>query len=221
MNSTATIKVMVVEDHGLLAQSLRLALTAEGMAVSVPSLDPVEILAMAERERPGVVLLDLDLGPIGGDGSVFIEPLAVNGARVIVVTGQADRVRLGGCLESGAYGVLSKNVPLEGLLAAVRRAATGEELLHDHQRQMLLSDLRQTRAARRQELAPLESLTPREQHVLLALMDGVSATEIATASFVAEATVRSQIRSVLTKLGVNSQLAAVALARRLDWHPRV
>lgn len=211
---------MVVEDHGLLAQSLRLALTAEGMSVSVPPLDPVEILAMAERERPDVVLLDLDLGPLGGDGSAFVEPLAVNGARVLVVTGGTDKVRLGGCLESGAHGVLSKQAPLDELLDQVRQAAAGKEILRDSDRQALLADLRATRAARRRELAPLESLTPREGHVLRALMDGQSATEIAAQAFVSEATVRTQIRGILTKLGVNSQLAAVALARRVDWQPR-
>lgn len=208
---------MVVEDHGLLAQSLHVALTAEGMAVHVPPLEHAEILAAAEREKPVVVLLDLDLGPLGGDGSALIEPLSLSGARVVVVSGTVDRVRLAGCLESGAYGLLSKAVPLEELVDTVRRAASGEAVVTDASRQLLLSELRAARNARRQELAPLESLSPREQQVLTALMDGRSAAEIARDSVVSEATVRTQIRSILTKLGVRSQLAAVSLARRANW----
>lgn len=211
---------MVVEDHGLLAQSLRLALTAEGMRVHVPPLDPAEILAMAEHEKPEVVLLDLDLGPLGGDGSVLIEPLSLAGARIVVVSGATDRVRLAGCLESGAYGLLSKQAPLDELVEVVRRAAVGEGLLSDSVRQALLSELRTARAARRRELAPLESLSPREQHVLRALMNGRSAAEIARDAVVSEATVRTQIRSILTKLGVRSQLAAVSLAQRANWASR-
>lgn len=220
MNLSSAIGVMVVEDHGLLAQSLRLALTAEGMTVCVPPLDPVEILAMADREKPHVVLLDLELGPLGGDGSALIEPLSLSGARVIVVTGASDRVRLGGCLESGAHGVLSKQAPLDELVGVVRRAALGDEVLRDADRQKLLAELRTTRAARRQEMAPLESLTPREQHVLGALMEGLTAAEIARSAVVSEATVRTQIRGILTKLGVRSQLAAVSLAQRVHWEPR-
>lgn len=219
MNAPESIRVMVVEDHGLLAQSLRLALRAEGMTVSVPPLEPAEILAMGEKERPHVVLLDLDLGPLGGDGSALIEPLSLGGAKVLVVSGVTDRVRLGGCLESGAHAVLSKAVPLEDLVAAVRRSAAGDGVLPAGERDEMLADLRRTRAARRKELAPFETLTPRERSVLSAVMDGRTAAEIAKAAFVSEATVRTQIRGVLTKLGVTSQLAAVAMAQRVGWQP--
>jgi two-component system nitrate/nitrite response regulator NarL len=222
MNRGSDLRVLVVEDHGLLAQSLRLALSAEGMTVTVPPLLAVEVLAAAEREQPAVVLLDLDLGPVGGDGSVLIEPLTAGGARVIVVSGARDRLRLAGALESGAYGLLSKDVPLADLLDAVRRAAAGEPFRHAQQdeRRVLLAELRSRRAARAAELAPFEALTPRERFVLCALMDGMSAGVIATTSFVSEATVRSQIRGVLTKLGVSSQLAAVAMARQVGWADR-
>lgn len=212
-----SIRVMVVEDHGLLAQSLRLALTAEGMTVVVPDLDPAGILAMAEHEAPDIVLLDLDLGPMGGDGSVLIEPLALSGTRVIVVTGDTDRIRLAGCLESGAHCLLPKSAPLDQLLDTVRRAAAGGEVLSSGERDALLAELRRARAARRRELAPFEALTPRERSVLSGVIEGQSAAQIARAAYLSEATVRTQIRGILTKLGVNSQLAAVAMAKQVRW----
>lgn len=221
MKAMSSVRVMVIEDHGLLAQSLRLALTAEGMTVCVPALDPAEILAMAEREQPQVVLLDLDLGPLGGDGSALIEPLALSGARVVVVSGVTDRVRLAGCLESGAHGLLSKEAPLEHLLEMVRHTAAGGGTFDERERDQLLGELRQARAVRKKDLAPFESLTQREQHVLSAVMAGKSAAQIAADQFVSEATVRTHIRGILTKLGVTSQLAAVAMAQRVAWTAQV
>jgi DNA-binding NarL/FixJ family response regulator len=67
--------------------------------------------------------------------------------------------------------------------------------------------------------APFESLTPREAAVLGDLLEGRSADDIAEASFVSITTVRAQIRSILSKLGVRSQLAAVSMARRAGWSP--
>jgi DNA-binding NarL/FixJ family response regulator len=94
---------------------------------------------------------------------------------------------------------------------------THGELLDRHQRQELLAALRQQRAADRERLEVFERLTPREAKVLAALMDGKSAEQIATETYVSITTVRTHIRSTLSKLAVNSQLAAVALARRAGW----
>jgi DNA-binding NarL/FixJ family response regulator len=83
----------------------------------------------------------------------------------------------------------------------------------------MIDELRIERAGLRKALTPFERLTMREREVLAALVDGLSAEEIAETQFVALTTVRSQIRSVLQKLGVRSQLAAVAHANRVGWKP--
>lgn len=210
--------VMIVEDHELLAESLRLALSAEGMTVTVArrfAMD--EILDTAAVENPDVVLLDLDLGQDDLDGSMLIEPLTVAGSRVVVVSASEDRTRIGGCIESGAVGYLSKERPLDDLLAAVRQTAAGERIMTEPVRQDMLAELRRARATRRRELAPFEALTEREGYVLSQMLEGLSAAAIAKRSFVSEATVRTQIKAVLGKLGVRSQLAAAAEARRVGW----
>jgi DNA-binding NarL/FixJ family response regulator len=71
-----------------------------------------------------------------------------------------------------------------------------------------------------ERFAGFERLTPRERQVLVALMSGSTAQEISKASYVSVPTVRSQIRSILSKLGVSSQLAAVVLAYRSGWGPK-
>lgn len=211
--------MLIVDDHELLAESLRVMLTAEGFEVVLPPVDVAAVFAAAEAMPPDVVLLDLDLGPDGGDGGVLVEGLAVGAARVIVLTGTSDQIRIAACLESGACGYLPKSTPLDQLIEAVRTVARGDAILTDAERQDRLAELRRARAIRSQALAPFGQLTSRERYVLAHVIDGRSAVEIADCSFVSEATVRTQIRAVLTKLGVRSQLAAVALARRSGWDP--
>jgi DNA-binding NarL/FixJ family response regulator len=208
---------MIVDDHELLAESLRLALVSEGYDVVVPVARPAEVYDAAQRTPPDVVLLDLDLGAAGGDGSVMVEALCVDGARVVILSGTRDRLLLAACLEAGAAGFVAKSAPLEDLLAAVHAASRGAAVTTDQARADLLAELRAARRQRRDQLAPFDSLTGRERFVLAQVIDGRSAADIAASSFVSEATVRTQIRGVLGKLGVRSQLAAVAAARRAGW----
>jgi DNA-binding NarL/FixJ family response regulator len=212
--------VLIVEDHQLLAQSLALALTAEGFVVRVAALYSAEaILEAFEESAAGIVLLDLDLGGCVGDGLALVAPLHERGGRVLVVSGTGDRPRLARCLEQGAVGILPKSTPYEQLVEAVIKVSAGEEVIRPQERHEMLAELRAWRARERQERAPFEALTARESQVLGALMDGEGCEAIASAWFVSEATVRTQIRGVLTKLGVSSQLAAAALAQRVGWQP--
>ena len=213
--------VLIVEDHHLLAQSLSFALMAEGLAVTVADLDsPAGILDAFAESGAGIVLLDLDLGGTVGDGLDLVAPLCARGARVLVVSGSTDRPRLASCLEQGAVGLLPKSTPYEGLVDAVLAVAAGRPVIPEQERHALLTELRTWRIRQRDDMAPFTSLTARESQVLAALMDGQPCEAIAATWFVSEATVRTQIRGVLTKLGVSSQLAAVAQAQRVGWCPR-
>ena len=214
-----SVTVLVVEDHALLAQSLVIALNAEGCRARVADLiNPARLLPQVRTDRPGVVLLDLDLGALG-DGVDLVQPLTELGARVLVVSGTSDRLRLAETVERGAVGFLSKTVPFEQLLRAVLDVVAQRPVLSTAQRYELLAELRSARATRSMQLAPFKTLTPKERTVLSALAQGQRADTIATAAVVSAATVRSQIRSVLAKLGGNSQLEAVALAWAVGWFP--
>ena len=216
------IPVLIVEDHALLANTLVIALSAEGCRARIADLSSVEVLLQQVRTfRPGVVLLDLDLGPLG-DGVAMVKPLTELGARVLVVSGTTDRLRLAETVELGAVGFLSKQAPFEQLLSTVLDVVAQRPVLSTARRYELLADLRAARAIRERDLAPFTTLTPRERSVLAALAQGQRVDTIAAAAVVSEATVRSQIRGVLAKLNVNSQLEAVALAWTVGWfqaHP--
>jgi DNA-binding NarL/FixJ family response regulator len=214
------VRVLIVEDHELLAQSLHLALTAEGMASEVATLSSAEgLVEQVQTTRPDVVLLDLELGDPVGDGIPLVEPFVEAGARVVVVSGTTRRLRFAESVERGAYGFLPKSAPLDELVTAIHAAADGRPLLTEAQRLDVLTELRRERSERREAYAPFAQLSRREAAVLGQLMTGRSATDIAAAAVVSEATVRSQIRAILTKLGVGSQLAAVAVAQQAGWTP--
>jgi DNA-binding NarL/FixJ family response regulator len=95
------VTVLIVEDHALLAQTLVIALNAEGCRARVAALiSPAVLLQQVRTLRPGAVLLDLDLGALG-DGANLVQPLTELGARVLVVSGSADRLRLAETVERG------------------------------------------------------------------------------------------------------------------------
>ena len=213
------VGVLLVEDHQLLAQSLSFALQAEGFRVNIAELHSAASIAeTVERFASQIVLLDLDLGAAIGDGSELIAALSDLGAQVLVVSGTEDRSRLADCLELGAVGVLSKATPYERLVQAVVDVADGRSAMSDAERFSLLALARSARHTERELAAPFAELTPRERQVLAALMEGKSCETIADSWFVSLATVRTQIRAVLTKLEVGSQLAAVSLAFRAGWN---
>ena len=212
------LRVVVVDDHRLLAQSLAISLKQEGIDCSVATLAaPDELLRSVVAERPDVVLLDLDLGPLAGDGVALVAPLTEAGCRVVLVTAATDPVRLATALGDGAVGVLAKTEPVEVLLAAATAAARGEPVMDPEQEQALRASAAVRAECRARALAPFTRLTEREAQVLRCLAGGRSVATIAATSYVAEATVRTHVRGVLTKLGVGSQLEAVALAHHSGW----
>ena len=212
------IDVLIVEDHRLLADGLVAALCRAGIASQ--ALYPtrlVDVVHAMNQHRPALVLLDLDLGMPDGDGATAVPLLVDAGADVLLLTGSRDRDALARCLEHGARAVVSKAETLDGVITAVRCALRGDVLPGRDERNALLAERRERELRRQRQLAPLRSLSRREADVLRALADGRSVETVATESYVSVATVRSQVRSILLKLGVNSQLAAVAVARQSGW----
>jgi DNA-binding NarL/FixJ family response regulator len=210
--------VLIIEDHSLIAESLAIALGAEGFAATVATGKTQRaVLALAREIHPDVVLLDLDLGPQLGSGLDLLPELRKFDTRVVIVSGTTSRLDLAAAVERGAFGIVVKNQPVANLIAAVKSAVDGRAILASNERNALLAELYASRAARLRELEPFTHLTPREQEVLRGLIKGLRARDLAQQSSISQATVRTQIRGVLTKLSVSSQLEAVALARETGW----
>ena len=213
----AAARLLLVDDHRLLVETLQASLSQAGFAVSVsPCGSFDEILAEATAVRPTLVVLDLDLQG-AGFGYDLIAPLRALGAQVLVLTGTVDRIELARCLEAGALGVASKAQGFGNVLEQIRGAADGESVTPITEKTQLLADLSAHRRAEDKRKAPFEGLSAREREVLRMIVEGRQAAAIAQASYVSVATVRTQIRSILLKLEVTSQVAAVALARQGGW----
>ena len=218
-------QVLIVEDHRLFAEAVDLALTGEGYDVrriEVPADpgSPGALVAAILKQEPLVVLLDLDLGRFG-DGVHLIEPIARAGANVVVVTGSTDIARWGDAVQAGARKVLSKSQPLDDILATVRRIIAGLPVMDREEREELVAESTRMREELHEVRERLEQLTNREGVVLGHLMKGRAVRQIAGLSTVSEATVRTQVKSILAKLEVSSQLAAVGMAHEIGWRAPV
>ena len=215
--SVDTPRLLLVDDHRLLVETLQVSLAQAGFAVSVSPCGTFdEVLAEAAAVRPTLVVLDLDLQG-AGYGYDLIGPLRSLGAQVLVLTGTVDRIELARCLEAGALGIASKANGFGSVLDQIRRAADGESVTPITEKTQLLADLSAHRRAEDKRMAPFEGLSAREREVLRLIVEGQQAATIAKTSYVSVATVRTQIRSILMKLEVTSQVAAVALARQGGW----
>lgn len=205
MSTTSTVRVVVVEDHpvtrmgvvALLGQDERIEVVGEAGAGE----DALEVVA---REHPDVVVTDLRLGD-GLDGVGVTS--AVRGTRpapavLVLTTYDTDRdiVR---AVEAGAAGYLLKDADPARITDAVIRATAGETVLSP--------DLAQRVVARISR--PQADLSAREVEILAAVARGLSNREIARALVISEATVKTHLVHVFTKLDVDSRTAAVARVR--------
>lgn len=217
MTGRSGFPVVIVDDHELFSTSLTYALRDLG-------IDARWIAVMHLRELAGqpvggraLAVLDLDLGkdahgrPVRGED--WVTPLIERGWTVLIVTGVEDEQACAAAITAGAVGLVRKSDPFQELLSAVRDAAEGNPVMSGPERARWVAR-HEARARRDGELAArLASLTASEREVLELLADGERAAEIARRLAVSLATVHTRIGSILAKLGVASQLEAVALLR--------
>lgn len=208
--------VVVVDDHAVFRDTLSLALGFEGFASL--AIDPAAIALDDERVHGATVaVLDLDLGDCDLSGLDLVQAVAAGGTPVVVLTGNVDPAAQGACLEAGALDVCSKAAPLDEIIEVVRTVAKGSEPPGATKRAVLRAASVARRAHEGARFGPFDRLTPREADVLRELCAGRPAEAIARDAFVSIHTVRAQIRGVLVKLEVSSQLEAVCLAFRTGW----
>jgi two-component system nitrate/nitrite response regulator NarL len=221
--SAARLRVAVVDDHSLFAESLAIALRSRDVEACtvVPGPSPMTFSQLERaivKTQPHLVLLDLDLG-IPGDVMPLLSGLAEAGTPVVVVTGSVDRVHQGEALANGARAVIEKSAPFADILETVERVHNGLPVMTRLEREELLTAYRKSTESMLELRRRLRTMTRREAEVLGLLMAGQQVSEIARSRFVSESTVRTQVKSVLAKLQVRSQLSAVGLAHEAGWCP--
>ncbi|WP_031068775.1 response regulator transcription factor [Streptomyces sp. NRRL S-118] len=237
------IRVLVVDDHRIFAESLAAALAAEpdvdvAAAGSGPAAMRCLERAAAEGRRFDVALVDADLG--AGAAPTAAPPRAVPdhgedvvdgislvagvrsgqpAVRTVVLAEKDDPRRAALALQAGASGWVAKDCSLQRLLTVIRGVLRDETHLPPALLTGVLRELTTARRHRTESERLVESLTPREREVLRCMVAGLGRKAVAERLFLSPHTVRTHMQNVLGKLGVHSTLAAVALARRAGVGP--
>ena len=214
MEGDLPIRVLVVDDHQIVADSMALAIDAQEGMVCVGQAGSVErARALIPSTTPDVMLLDHRL-PDGDGVAALPELLDLRPTmRVVVVTGSAADQVLVDAIEAGAAGFLSKSRPLDELTSAIRSAAAGESVISPELLVRLLPRMRRGAPAARTEL------TAREREVLTLVAEGRSNQAIADELVVSVHTVRNHVANLSAKLGAHSKLEALSIAIRAGLLP--
>ncbi len=211
--------MVLVAHHALVADAVRMALTGQGIqATTLPAGGTPRELAQVARAvdalRPsaGLILCDID-DPVQLNRTLAL----VRAVRIrwLLLTNSVDEGRWGAVIEAGVRGVLPMSEGLEKVARVLRLVAQGRKGLTDATRERSLQAWHREGEENRALVVRMGLLSPREMTVLGMLAQGLTVKEIALRSDVAQGTVRSQVKSILRKLGVTSQLAAVAAHRRV------
>jgi DNA-binding NarL/FixJ family response regulator len=207
-------RVLVVEDHQLVAESLRRALGEERDLEVVGVVDSVRASVRAVIDlRPDVVVMDYLLPDGTGNQATALIKDALPHTEVIMLTGQGTGARLADALEAGCSGFVTKEGPFADLVRTLRAVLAGEVLVPQH----LVTGLATPLRPRSPRLG--SDLSVRELEVLGMLADGRSTAEMVEQLHLSIHTVRNHVRNILTKLQARSRLEAVAVATRLGIVP--
>ncbi|HET9719339.1 MAG TPA: response regulator transcription factor [Solirubrobacteraceae bacterium] len=204
------LRVLIADDQPLMRAGFRAVLEATGeMEVVAEASDGLEAVASARTVHPDVILMDVRMPNL--DGIEAIKRLPNH--RVLVLTTFGLDEYIVEALRAGASGFITKDVPADELVRAVRVVAAGDALLTPAvTRQLLDRVARRLPAPVSATPTSLEQLTDREREVLELLARGMSNAEIAESLIVGEATVKTHVSNVLMKLDLRDRVQAVVLA---------
>jgi len=209
MTANKTIRVLIVEDHQIVADGLTALLNDQKDMSVVGNVASVAESAPAAAElMPDVVLLDCRLNDgTGADAAAAIRRVAPQSKHIFLTREDSDVAKFA-ALESGASGFIHKSRAASEVVDAIRTVAGGGTMITPSTIATLLNRRRQSESQR-------ESLTAREKEVLRLMAEGESSRDIASRLGISYATVRTHIRSLGAKLGVHSKVQAIVKAREL------
>lgn len=206
MNATQPIRVLIVDDHGMVRKGLLAYLkNMSDIDVIGEARDGREAIDLCEQLQPGVVLMDLVMPELGGVAATRMIHQRWPEIQVIALTSFQEKELVQEALQAGAIGYLLKNLSGEELANAIRSAHAGRPTLAPEAVQALI----QTQS---EEAAPGKDLTRRELEVLSLLVKGLSNPEISDRLCLSRATVKVHVSSILSKLGVSNRAEAISMA---------
>lgn len=197
------ITCLIADDHEVVREGLRLSLSrAPHIRVVGEATDGASAVALAERRRPNVVIMDIRMP--GQDGLEAAKEIAekLPDTNVLLFTAYDERSLLTRGLEAGAKGYLLKESPNQTLVRAIEKVSDGDGYIDPALMPAFLSRDRE------------DVLTAREREILKLLADGMSNADVAAKLFISQETVKSHVRHILAKLEADTRTHAVAIALR-------
>lgn len=214
MTDDRTTTLVVADDQATVREALAVMLDlAEDVSVVATATDGAQAVEAAERHRPDVLLMDLNMPVMSGVEATARIHSAVPGTAVLVLTTFDDDESILAALQAGASGYLTKDADRTTILRAVRVAAEGQTVLAPEVQRRLLA-----LASGPARPAPPEDrgahLTAREQEILALIGEGLRNRQIATRLVISEATVKTHINNLFAKADLHSRADAVRYALR-------
>ena len=207
------ITVALVDDQAIVRAGLaRILSPSDGFDVIAECADGLQAVEELPPARPDVILMDIRMPKLDGIAATTQLRAMPDPAPILVLTTFGEDEVLWGAVEAGAAGFVLKDSSAEDLIAAVRAVAGGGAWFDPAVAPRVLERYRLVVAPATRDASRLEELTDREHAVLRLMARGATNAEIAASLFVAEATVKSHVGSIFTKLGVRDRAAAIVFA---------
>jgi DNA-binding NarL/FixJ family response regulator len=207
-----TVRVALVEDQAMFRAGIAMVLDSQpDLEVVGQAADGDEVAELVTQSRPDVVVMDVRMARIDGVTATrrLVDDMGDSAPRVLVLTTFDLDESAVSAIEAGASGFVLKDARPELLLAAVRAVADGNQVVAAGATRTLLERFRTPRSAPGREYA---DLTPREREILLRAATGLSNAEIAAVEHLSEATVKTHVSRILTKLSLRDRVQLVVYA---------
>jgi two-component system nitrate/nitrite response regulator NarL len=220
-HSVTFLRVLLIDSHKMLTDTLAARLsTADDMwVVGSATADDARLADIVRTLRPDVITTEV--APVAAETASLLRSLgaARPTARLVLLTGSDDTAHAVAAAREGAAAWVSKKSSVEHLLGVLRAVSHGHACYPPRQLGAVLRELRDDVRNAHSHTERLSVLSYRERDVLLSMIDGKPVSQIAVESLVSTNTVRTHVRSILTKLGVHSRLEAVSVARNAGLRP--
>lgn len=214
------IRVVIIDDHPVFAESLAMRLGAE------PDLDVVETartgavgIASIDLRHPDIAIVDIELGEESGLNVVEDVRRRAPATRIVVVTAHDDPDTAIRAARAGASALVSKDSPSDSLVAILHGVAAGESHFPPKLLTEILEHFRTSADREDESRARIARLSDREQEILHLLVDGLDRSAIAGRLFLSVNTVRTHTKNIFSKLEVHSSLEAVSVALQAGMRP--
>jgi DNA-binding NarL/FixJ family response regulator len=206
--------VVIADDQRVVRDGLTMLVgLINGVEAVGTAGDGIEAVALAEREHPDVVLMDLRMPGMEGAEATRRIRAALPETQVLVLTTYADDESLFPALQAGAHGYLTKDASAEEIEQAIRALAAGRTYLDPAvQKRLVAATLEAQPDPRADAQALPDDLTPREAEVLKLIASGLSNAEIAPALVLSDATVKTHVNRIFRKTGARDRAQAVRYA---------